>query len=402
MPMSIFPMSIFPTHISYLIRSVFLSVTILALMVSTAIAAPSYRSLTISAVPARASSQDAARARTEAIAAARRQAFSRLVQEMVTGDEREKLPWLEDASIEELVNSFEIRDEKRSSTDYTALSDWHFNTENIRRLFERYGIAYTLVPAPKVVVIPIYRYAGTDLLWEKGNHWYRSWAQTPSSLFTPFILPDGDFSDVITINAQQAIERDCRALRRLADRYSASDFVVAVATLRIQRDDRIRVDMEVRHGRNNQAGQSVLLRLEKEGESSPEHILNQAVWDVLQVIGDDWKRHYAIGVQDGGPIRVRAQFSSIEEWLALYRSVEFFSRHASILSLSSRRAVLDIRPRGDLPSLTRNLVAAGWDMSENDGTWYIKEAEKAPDSHSLGEWNGADLWNTSETGGGTC
>ncbi|MBS0242429.1 MAG: DUF2066 domain-containing protein [Proteobacteria bacterium] len=129
----------------------------LAAGTSGADAASGDRIFTIGSYPIEARAADAVAAKEKAIAEGQQAAFRSLLMRLVPVTSYNRLATLKATKVGGLIDSFAIRSERNSSTDYIATYDFAFSPEPVRRLLERENIPYLDRQAPQIVVVPAYR-----------------------------------------------------------------------------------------------------------------------------------------------------------------------------------------------------------------------------------------------------
>ena len=93
------------------------------------------------------SAANAAAARRQGLAIARREAYRRLVRRLVLAADRDRLPTAEDVPLSSLIEGIDILRERYSSQRYIARLAVHFRPEAMRALFARLHVRYSETPA---------------------------------------------------------------------------------------------------------------------------------------------------------------------------------------------------------------------------------------------------------------
>jgi len=114
------------------------------------------RVFTIGNYPVEARAANAVAAKERAIAEGQQAAFRSLLKRLVPVTAYKRLGRLKGTRTSDLIESFAVRSERNSSTDYIASYDFVFSPEPVRRLLEREGLPYLDRQAPAVTVVPAY------------------------------------------------------------------------------------------------------------------------------------------------------------------------------------------------------------------------------------------------------
>jgi hypothetical protein len=200
-----------------------------ALAMTLALSAKAETYLTVSDVPVDVTAKDAAAARDQAIAVAQSKAFDKLVKQLVTNPADQARLHPSQQEIESFVQDFGVENERVSTVRYIGLYSVRFRDSRVRKYLSDSGVG-GVAAQQQVVVMPLYKTASGDLLWENSNAWRHAWdrggfGDGPVTL----ILPNGDKFDTGTASASAVANGDTSAFAALMQRYHAAGLVVAVA-----------------------------------------------------------------------------------------------------------------------------------------------------------------------------
>jgi hypothetical protein len=138
------------------------ALAIAGLMVAGAPAAGASREdrvFTIGNYPVEARAADAVAAKERAIADGQQAAFRSLLKRLVPVTSYRRLASLKATPSGRLIESFAVRSERNSSTEYIASYDFVFAADPVRRLLDQQGIPYLDRQAPPITVVLAYRVA---------------------------------------------------------------------------------------------------------------------------------------------------------------------------------------------------------------------------------------------------
>jgi len=174
-------------------------------------------------------------ARKEGFEQAHIQAFQHLLQRLTPAADRGRLPKVTYPLAADHAAGLRVEDEQTTATRYAARMTISFRPDRVRELLRERGIAYAEMPAPAVVVAPVYNWAGATSLWEQRNPWRAAWtARGPAEGLAPVLLPRGDIADSAALTSVQAKARDRGRLGAFAARYGAAGVLVAEASFGIE------------------------------------------------------------------------------------------------------------------------------------------------------------------------
>ena len=187
-----------------------------------------------------ATADSAAAAREVARIDGQRRALAAVIERLSGASEAAKPPKLDDKAITDMVDSFEVANERMSAVRYVADYTFHFRPSKVRRLVrvvdsapdgEPPARARRTAPARPlaesgnrpIVVLPVYKDGSNVVLWDDPNAWRVAWAQRPAGSGPGrLILPLGDARDLAAIDAEKAGAGKPEALTAIAQRNRAA------------------------------------------------------------------------------------------------------------------------------------------------------------------------------------
>lgn len=195
-----------------------------------------------------ANNKSASIARNEAIEAGQLKAFRGLIK-LHYPDALSKINSIDKEDIYSLVESYDLSEEKRSSTNYYAKMNVRFSVEHVNKLmqgmgFQFYGavskqsaneelpIAATQVTSAKEVVedlklttlvVPIFVKNGREYWFDDGNSWLETWQKRKQT--EKFVLPLVDLEDLSIIN-NKILNKNLIDLASLFEKYSVNNIAL--------------------------------------------------------------------------------------------------------------------------------------------------------------------------------
>jgi hypothetical protein len=317
-----------------------------------------------------ATADSAAAARTIARTDGQRRALMEVLERVSGSADLSKLPKLDDQTITDMVDSFEVANEKMSTVRYLADYTFHFHPAKVRRLLRSANIAIAEAPAKPVVVVPVYRNAGTLTLWDDPNPWREAWNQVPlDSGPIKFTLPLGGIGDLSAIDAEQAREGDPEALTTIAQRNGGDEALVALATARKTGDQLTGLDVTLTRYRLGRQTDTRSDSIDANPGESPADFFKRAVGVVIA------------DIEHGGPpaaaketsLSATVPISSLDDWVALQRRLIAVPgiRAVDLVSLNRHQAKVVIKFAGKTEQLKASLGEADLDLSGADPDWQL-------------------------------
>jgi len=94
-------------------------------------------------------------AKDAALDQGRQVAWTQLFRRLTPATEWSRQPQIPPAELEPMVKSFDIANERHSSTRYLATVTYLFNPTSVRAALRKYGLQYSESTAKPVLVIPL-------------------------------------------------------------------------------------------------------------------------------------------------------------------------------------------------------------------------------------------------------
>jgi hypothetical protein len=203
---------------------------VLAAAGSGAAVAADGRIFVIGNYPVEATASDAVKAKEQAIQDGQQAAFRSLLKRIVPVTAYGRLKQIKTTPAGGLIEGFSVRSERNSSTQYIASYDFSFQPEAVQRLLDGQGIPYLDKPAPRIVIVPIYR-AGSqpaNVVAEATDTWTYAWRGLDLvNTLTPATLAEAK-KEIHPDTLKAALEGDSNAHRVIAGEYRTTLVVLAV------------------------------------------------------------------------------------------------------------------------------------------------------------------------------
>lgn len=287
---------------------------------------------------------------------------------------------LKDSDISNLVEDFEITQEKSSSVRYIVTLTYRFKKYAIHEFLSRFGIVPQEIETPEnpLLVIPVLKVGTKYYLWEDDNLWRTLWQEESlSSSNIPLRIPLGDLEDIQILDAPQATNLNLRALGQIADRYKAAGgAIVVVADLTpdplspIEKEgiplnsDSVEVNI-LDPSLSPQETKLPILQDPKGADpalKTTRHLLNKALRATLKFLNSNTNQITPRKSLVSQEAAFTTSFSSKTEWFRIRQTLDALKNKQtiedfSLQSLTPQTASLAIKFRGDLISLKQALQA---------------------------------------------
>jgi len=320
-----------------------------------------------------ATADNAAAARTLARHDGQQRALMEVIEHLTGSTDQTKLPKLDDKAITNMVNSFEVANEKMSAVRYLADYTFHFRPAKVRQLLRSAGITFSSSPGKPVVVVPVFQDGEKNVLWDDPNPWREAWTQLPAvSGPTPLSVPLGGLADVNAIDAAQARSGDTQALTAIAQGNDADEALVAAATAQRQGDKLSGLNVSLKRYRLGQLTNSQTTSIPINPGESESDFMNRAA----AAVAADIEHGIPPTSNKEASLDAVVPIASLGDWVAMRQRLAVVPgiHKVDLLSLSRQQAKIEIKYTGSPDQLKSSLAEADLDLGGADPEWRLSPA----------------------------
>ncbi len=334
------------------------------------------------------SAADAAVARSRAVAEGQRRALERLLRRIVPATEYPRLVLPDDDAITELVQGFEVAEERVAPKRYIASLTFHFKPNDVGWFLRNRDIPYAVTPGRSLVVLPLFRDGSELLLWEDDNPWRAAWANLPpTDGLVPMIIPIGELADLVLVDAPQAEVGERDSLAELAERYGASEVVVVEAVVdQTPLLDTPSVVVALRHYKADGMGIGGG-RYGGTAWDTLETVLSVAANETRGQIEEEWKGANQLRFDRAASVSVDVPVKGLEDWLDIRGRLADLAlvRKVEIAALSAQFARVVLHYLGDEQQLASALANSGLRLSRAADLWILRRQENRADTDAAND-----------------
>ncbi|WP_417454144.1 DUF2066 domain-containing protein [Kiloniella sp.] len=274
---------------------------------------------TVRDIPVDATANSVIEAKKNALSQGYEKAFRALVRKLVPEHDHAKIPKLNSNDALNYVLDISLTAEKSSSVRYIANMTVRFKESQTRALFRNSGAAIAETVSKPVLIIPIEKRAGSNLLWEDRNQWRTAWGGVGTSNgLVPVTMPLGDLDDLSLVDAKGALAGS-EGLWKLAAKYGSSDVFLSVAE--INNDGATAKVSAVRVGRFGEGRRYQLNVNKSEGETT-QKMLRRAARSLDNSLQHDWKQANLLQFGVERWIQVEVPISGLQDWVLVNNRLE--------------------------------------------------------------------------------
>jgi len=331
---------------------------------------------TIAPVRVDVTAASASAARDQALIEGERRALQMLIERLTLAAGRSRLPQPNSAQLSDLVQGFEVANERRSGVRYIADYTFHFRPDSVRQLLGQAGIAFAETPSKPLVVLAVLLDGDRAALWDDPNPWRDAWARAklPPGL-VPLVIPLGEIADVAAIDTDAALHGDDARLRSLSQRYDGDDVLVTAATVS-QGATRSLDVVTSRYTPGNPASRQTWSNsVTANPTESDTAMMTRALADTMARVEEAWKVANILDLRQSGTLTVRVAAGSLRDWIVVRDRLTGIPavRSSQLMSIDRGGARVEIRYVGDPAQLRLALAQRDLELSGNDPDWVLRQ-----------------------------
>ena len=330
-----------------------------------------------------ATADNVAAARELARVDGRRQALVLVIDRLSGSSDSAKLPKLDDKTITDMVESFEVANERMSAVRYLADYTFHFRPSKVRRLVHTSeSTAAEAANRPAVegggkplIVLPVYKDSARTVLWDDPNAWREAWGQrSADSGAIRLTVPLGDASDLAIIDAGRAEAGKPDALTAIAQRNGGDEAIVALATARREGDKLVGLDLSIKRYLSGRLADTHGTTLDANPGENADDFLKRAVETIAGEIASRSKKSPAPRSDQQAILAASVPIGSIGEWVRVRDRLATVPaiRRVDLLSFNRHEARIQIKYVGSSDQLRSGLAEVDLGLDGTDPIWRLQ------------------------------
>lgn len=335
---------------------------------------------TVANVPVDATATSADAARETARLQGEHQAYRILLARLTRASDASRLPPASDATLNDLIQGFEVANERHSTVRYLANYTFHFRPDAVRQLLRGAGVPFAETPSKPLVVLPVFGNGATTTLWEDPNPWRAAWNQrdAPAGL-VPLVMPFGGAEDIAVIDGKTALSGDNNALAAISKRYDGADVLVAKATVTNAgaANESLAVTATRFSAGSGAAPQSWTGSYALGAGEDEAALLARAVAGTVAQIEDAWKAANILDLSQVATLTATLPISGLQDWVGVRQRLGAIPavQKTDLTAIDRQQAEIIIHYVGDLAQLQLALAQNDLSLTGNPPAYVL-----APDS----------------------
>jgi hypothetical protein len=295
-----------------------------------------------------------------------------------------KLPKLDDKTITDMVESFEVANERMSAVRYLADYTFHFRPSKVRRLVHSTESAPAEAnsgpPAAEgsgkpLIILPVYKDSGGIVLWDDPNAWREAWGRrSADSGLIRLTIPLGDASDLSIIDAGRAEAGNPDALTAIARRNGGDEAIVALATARRDGDNLVGLELSIKRYRSGRLVGTHGTTLDAYPGEDTRDFLKRAADTISGEIASNSKKSSGASSDQQASLSMSVPIESIGDWVRIRDRLASVPaiRKVDLLSLNRHEAKIQLKYVGGTDQLRSSLAGVDLGLDGADPEWRLQ------------------------------
>jgi hypothetical protein len=326
-------------------------------------------------VPVDATAASATAARDTARADGQKLAYLTMLQRLTLARDRGKLPSPTDSLLNQVIQGFEVANERRSTVRYLADYTFHFRANAIEQLLRDRGVPFAETSSKPVVVLPVLE-AGKPMLWDDPNPWRDAWSRgKPNQGLVPTKIPLGEVEDVTAISAAAADTGDDAHLQAISANYDHADVLVTRATIH---PGGTAIDVNTTRFVPGSPGgeQSWVASYAANAGESEQDLLARAIAGTIGQVEEAWKQANMLDYSQSAALTATVPAADLDTWLAVRQRLTATTavQKTDVISLDRHGARVTLHYVGSPAQLRVALAQNNLDLSGNDPDWVLQQS----------------------------
>ena len=331
-----------------------------------------------------ATADSAAAARELARVDGQRRALALVIDRLSGSTDSSKRPKLDDKTVTDMVESFEVANERMSAVHYLADYTFHFRPSKVRRLVRSADDAPTDANSrpgivegdgKPLIILPVYKDSAMTVLWDDPNAWREAWTRRSAAFGVGRLtVPLGDANDLAIIDASRAEAGKPDALTAIAQRNGGDEAIVALATTRREGDQLVGLDLSTKRYRSGRLADAHSTTLDANPGESADDFLKRAADTVAAEIATASKKSPGLRSDQQASLAASVPIGSIGEWVRVRDRLASVPaiRKVDLLSLNRHEAKIQIKYVGGSDQLKSSLAGVDLGLDGTDPVWRLQ------------------------------
>ena len=321
---------------------------------------------TVSGIKVDATAQSAVVAQTMAINSGRAKAWQTLYRRLAKQQDWSRQPTLDDATLQRLIRSYQVRDQRSSTTRFVANMTYVFNPNAVRRILQQSDVAYSDVTARPILIIPL----GPG--WSAQTPWTHAWKDPRFSRGAlPLVLPPADETGSQSLTSLHFDGSTWPDVEALASGVHATEVCLVLVIPQ-------HAQMIVKIRQLSASGVATIpdLLIAVPPNTPAAKAFGQVADAAATAITESWKSRSAVDFNKRSSLLAAIKIDNLESWVQALQKLEAVSTisDVNVVAMNIGEARIAISYVGGPDQLNEQLGKEGLSLSNERGEWWLSRS----------------------------
>jgi len=325
---------------------------------------------TVTGVHVDATAYSSSVAQSVAFAQGRPKAWQILFRRLTRQQDWGKQPQLDDTQLQRLIRNFQISNERRSTTRYTAVISYNFNPAAVAKVLKDANIAFTQGSAHRILLVPM------NPQYARGSAWTNAFtAPRFAEAIVPFSLPISDANDAAALAHLSFETANWQQIADVALRVHATEAVFVL----LQVEPRLRkLAISVKRvgvGETPMQSTAEIPYIQTAASTVP-----AAADAAMSAIAELWKQKAAVDYSQRGTLIADVRVGSLAQWAGLQSALGTVPNVTGfrVLAMDIGESRITLNYLGSTEQLRDALAQASLQLSppasaSDQGDWTLRQ-----------------------------
>ena len=231
--------------------------------------------------------------------------FNILMSKVLLSKDFDKIKNIKAKEVKNLINSFQILEEKFSNEDYELKLRIFYNEIKVKKLLEKNNVSFSQPTNIDAIFFPIF-FEGNEMKDFNNNYFYKNWISIEiKNELINFILPLEDLEDISKLREMKNKIEDLN-VDDFVNKYDVKNYVFSLFEYK---NKKLKVHLKTNFN-SSKMSKNIFYKIDDIKNKSK---LNEIIKDLKMKITDIWKKENIINLSIPLFIRVKFNFKSLSE-----------------------------------------------------------------------------------------
>ena len=295
-------------------------------------------------------------------------AFFQLISTVIVSKDIQKIENTNLSTIKNLIDSFNVSDEKFFENKYYAKFNVNFNKKNTYRYFESKNIFPAMPKKLNLLFLPLLiKNKENEVVYFGQNSIYKNWSNYKKNYhLLNYILPNEDIEDTQIFNNNIELIEEYN-FDEIVKKYDLENYIVSII---YQNQNQINVLSKLQLNNNYKIFTINYNNLDLNNDKS----ISRLIFDLKRIYEDEWKKLNIINTSIQFPITFSLSSKDYHKIKLFEKTLEDLDLVSNfmILSFNNKDIFYKVIYNGSPDKFFNEIKTIGLNLEKNNQTWKIK------------------------------